>query len=301
MSDRERALTVAHQLSRAEHRQLRRGELDADTIRMLMDRTAGLSAPAARPDGELPANGIGWRIGEGGPTRRLHPRLLRGSFWLGMFAYVGSNGATMLGLSPGLAFLVGILPFTTYLGAVCAAAELKVRRLWRAPRAERLDEWPSGTAVRLTGVVVPAATIPSLFRGTPALLFKSAAGGAQRTQGIDFDLDLEGGQRVRVSVRRALLVDRATRTREPPACGPVTTHQHRLTSALFTGPSLWARLFGPFPRFEISIGPGDRVEVCGVLHHEPAPDAQAPFARQMATRAVLRAPRRGLLLVRRLG
>lgn len=267
----------------------------------MIDRTAGLLAPAARLEGELVPNGVGWRLGEGGPTRRLFPRLLRWSFWWGALGYVGSNGASFLGLSPDLAFLVGLLHFTAYLGAVRLAAELRVRRLWRAPRAERPSDWPSGTAVRLTGVVAPAATVPSLFRGTPAVLFKSATGFAQRTQGIDFDLDLEGGQRARICVRRALLVDRATRTSEPPACGPVTAHEHRLASALFTGPSLWGRLFGPGRRYEAAVGPGDRVEVWGVLHHEPAPDALAPFARQMPTRPVLRAPTRGLLLVRRLG
>jgi hypothetical protein len=173
--------------------------------------------------------------------------------------------------------------------------------------ALELEDCPNGATVRVAGVISSEATVPSLFRAQPSVLFKSAIRSAEQTQGIDFALDLDNGQRVRICVRRALLVDRPLRTREPPACGPVSVDHwsdgrggFSLKSDMFTGPSWWARLFGPARRYEASVGPGDRVEVCGVLHHEPAPDDLGPFARQMPIRAVLRAPARYPLLVRRL-
>jgi len=105
-------------------------------------------------------------------------------------------------------------------------------------------------------------------------------------------------------VRGAFLVDRPTRTQQAPACGPVYAgpcsegFRARLRSALLAEPSPLFRSFGD--RYESSVGPGDRVEVFGVLHTELAPDAAAPFARLAPRRFVLRATGRQPLLVRRL-
>ena len=287
---------------------MRRGELDADRVAELMDLTRGLVAPVAPPDGHLVPNGTGWRVGEGRLSVRLYPRLSTWAMRSGAFSGMGFTWANLLGIhnSAALAVVLGVLPIAAFVGSIRLTAGMVARRLWRAPRPARLEECPTGTAVRLAGVISSQATVPTLFRAKPAVLFKSVVGFAEQTQGIDFALDLEDGQRVRICVRRALLVDRARRTREPPACGPVSVdhwserHRFRLKSDLFSGPSLWARLFGAARRYEASVGPGDRVEVCGVLHHEPAPDDRAPFARQMPVRVVLRAPAKYPLLVRRL-
>jgi hypothetical protein len=294
-------------LSRAELRRLRRGELDADRVAELMELTRGLVAPVAPPAGDLVPNGTGWRVGEGSLGFRLYPRLSRWAWHSGVFAGFGPTWATLLGIHHSYAAMLalGVLPTAVFLGSVQLAVGVRARRLWRAPRPARLEDCPSGTSVRVTGVVSSGTTVPTLFRGEPSVLFKSVVGLAQQTQGIDFELDLENGQRARVCVRGAALVDRARRTREPPACGPVSIDhwsdrgRPRLKSDLFTGPSLWARLTGASRRYEASVGPGDRVEVCGVLHHEPDPDVLAPFARQMPVRAVLRAGDQHPLLVRR--
>jgi hypothetical protein len=306
MSDdgsKSRDLAVRGEITRAELARLRRGELDADTIKALMQLSQGLGAPAAPPEGDLVPNGTGWRVGEGGPTLRLYPRALRGALWTGAILCYG-NWAMALGLAPSsflLVMLANLLPLAALVGAVRVATGVTLRRLARAPAVERLADCASGAAVRVTGVVADGPTVRTLFRGSPAVLFKSAVPMAQQTQGIDFDLDLESGERARISVRRAMLLDPGRRTHEPPACGPVGVDGNRLTSLIFRPPSLLARLLGRARHYEVSVAPGDRIEVCGVLHHEPAPEALAPFAREMPTRAVVRAPRGKPLLVRRVG
>jgi hypothetical protein len=292
------------ELSRADLARLRRGELDADTVAALMDRTRALVAPEAPLEGDLIPNGTGWRIGEGSLALRLYPRLWTWALSSGAFAGFGPTWANLLGVSHSLALavLLGLVPPTLFAGVVRGAVAVVERRLWSAPRVERLLDCPSGTLVRVAGVIASGAVVPTLFRATPSVLFKSAVGLAEQTQGIDFELDVEDGQRAHVCVRRAVLLDRARRTREAPACGPVSVdswserRRSKLKSDLFTGPSLWRRIIGPGRRYEASVGPGDRVEICGVLHHEPAPDALAPFARQMPVRAALRAGKYPLLV-----
>jgi hypothetical protein len=299
----DRALAVRGGLTRGELARLRRGELDADTIRALLKQTRGLGAPEAPPEGDLVPNGTGWRIGAGGPTLRLYPRLLKWALWTGAFLSFVPNWGIVLGLPSLLTTMAANLaPLATFLGGVRLATEVTLRRLQRAPSPERLADCPSGTAVRVSGVVVSSATVPTLFRGAPAVLFCSKAGFAQQTQGIDFELDLDSGDHAWISVRRAMILDRPDRVLEPLACGPVLDHENRLASAIFTArPSRLGRLLGSGRYYEAAVGPGDRIEIYGVLHHEPAPEALAPFARQMPTRAVIRAPRNRPLLVRRLG
>src|SRR5437762_9831859 len=147
------------------------------------------------------------------------------------------------------------------------------------------------------------AAVPTLFRGLPAVLFRNCIGNADEVRGIDFELDLDGGQQARVCVRGALLVDRPTRAQQAPACGPVYAEpcaegfKARLRSALLVEPSPVFRAFGS--RHESSVGPGDRIEVAGVLHHEPAPEAAEPFTRRIPIALVLRAGAGQPLLVRR--
>jgi len=305
----ERALAVTGGLSTADVARLRRGELDARTVSALMEKTAGLAAPPAPPEGDLIPNGTGWRLGEGGPLKRIHPRLWKWALRSAALTGFGPTWAILLNVQHSFlaSISLGVLPFALMYGSFSLLATMKLRALMRAPTRANLAEGQPGETVRLEGVVAPGPSVPTLFRGRPAVLFMSAAGAVQQSQGIDFDLDMAGGQRVRVSVRRALLLDRLTRTREPPACGPISVDLspepggNRLTSNLLNDPSPLSYLFGEGRRYEASIGPGDRVEVCGVLHHEPDPDARAPFARQIPIRTVIRAGSKQPLLVRRLG
>jgi hypothetical protein len=305
----ERALAVRAGLSRAELDQLRQGEIEADIVAALIDRSAGLAAPAPPAEGDLLPNGTGWRVGQGGRAERMHPRLWLLSVRAGALGGLGPTWASLLGIHHSfvIAMGLGLMPIGLLFGAVHLSAAIRLRPLRRAPRHFSVADCPSGTTVRIDGVVVSDATVPTLFAGAPAVLFTSVFGAGQQTQGIDFHLDLDGGERVRVAVRGAMLLDRPRRSRESPACGPVrvdwsTDHgRPRLTSDIFAGPSLRSRLFAWRRRYEAVIAPGDRVEVCGVLHHEPDPDARAPFARQMPTRAVIREGNKLPLLVRRLG
>jgi hypothetical protein len=127
---------------------------------------------------------------------------------------------------------------------------------------------------------------------------------ADETRGIDFFLGLDNGEQAKVAVRGGFLLDRPQRTREPPACGPVSPEPvmspdgfkgvYTLRSYMLRRDPLIARLF---PRYESSVGPGDRVEVCGVVRHVLAPELRSP--REVPTRAVLGAGADTSLLVRR--
>ena len=179
------------------------------------------------------------------------------------------------------------------------------RRLARAVRPGCLAEIEPGRLVRLTGVIAPQPTVPTLFRGIPAVLFRNRLGGADETRGIDFLLDVDGGGQATICVRQALFLDRPTRTREPPACGPVGIEafgegrRHRLRSVLVIEPSLFLRLSRP-ARHESAVAPGDRIEVFGFLHQEAAPDTAGAFDRHVPVRFAVRAGAQLPLVVRRI-
>jgi hypothetical protein len=287
-------------LTRDELRALRRKEgVDADTVTRWMDQTRGLAAPEAGEHGELAANGCGWVVGLGGPSKRGSPRLFR------CFALSGGTIAlgTALSGSPGLGHSVlalialSLAPMAS-LGLACYVGAR--RRLRRQLAAARLwsgrDQIAPGTLVRMRGVVAAQPTVPSLFRGVPAVLFRNTVAVAEETRGIDFLLEVPGAQ-VKVAVRRAMLLDRPRRIGHPPVCGPVYPGARRLQPDTVSYVPLMSRLLSPR---ESSIGPGDEVEVCGVLDHEPARDGAGPFDRHIATDLVIRAVDRGLLLVRKL-
>jgi hypothetical protein len=274
-----------------------------------MDISAGLAAPAPPPEGDLIPNGTGWRLSQGTVAERMHPRLWGLAMRSGVVLFgFGATQTTLLGIHSLLATTaLSVAPLVLFMGALNVSVAIKLHPLRRAPRPPQLADCPPGTTVRLQGVVVSDATVPTLFRGAPAVLFKSVVGSGHQTQGIDFDLQLEGGERVRIAVRRAMLLDRPLRTREPPACGPVRVDwasepgRPRLASDIFSAASLLSRIRAARPRYEAAIAPGDRIEVCGVLHQEPDPDARAPFSRQLPVRTVIRAGNELPLLVRRLG
>jgi hypothetical protein len=295
------------EMSRGEIRRLRRGELGPAETAAWMQRTGGLTAPDAPAEGDLPANGTGWLLGLDPVGGRLHPRLA-----LALSCGAGA-GALLVKLADLVALHRPPLIVAMMLGALIPLVsvglfELAVRsalqrHLCRAARPVHLDDVAPGSLVCLTGVIPLQPSVPTLFRGVPAVLFRDCVDGADEMRGIDFDVDLDGGQQARVCVRRALLLDRPTRAPQPPACGPVHAQPApeafgaRLRSALLVEPSPLFRTSGA--RRESSVGPGDRVEVTGVLHRELAPDAADPFARVIPTCFVLRAGTARPLLVRR--
>lgn len=265
----------------------------------LVLRAAGLAAPEAPTQGDLVPNASGWLIGAGGRTRQLYPDLLP---WMDrLFAasmalvWVSWFPHTLLGRLPLLAIATvvfhgrGLIP------------RLRLRRqLGRAQRATRLGNVPAGTLVRVVGTIAPQATVPTLFRGVPAVLARNRIADADETRGLDFLLDLDQGEQIKVAVRRAFLLEPPERSREPPACGPVSAYtvgrRQLLRSELFEhqGVPSWRGR-----RYESSVGPGDRVEVCGVVRHVPAPDLEGRFLRVPPMRTVLVGEEERPLLVRR--
>jgi hypothetical protein len=130
-------------------------------------------------------------------------------------------------------------------------------------------------------------------------------GWADETRGLDFLLALDNGEQAKVAVRGSFLVERPKRTHEPPACGPVSPEavmsspdslgrHHILRSDMLRSDPLFPRLLG---RYESSVGPGDRIEVCGVVRQVLAPELRS--LREVPTRPVLGAGEETPLLVRR--
>ena len=154
------------------------------------------------------------------------------------------------------------------------------------------------TVVRVTGTIGSQATVPTLFRGVPAVLFRNRLADAEETRGQDFLLDLDQGEQAKVAARRAFLLDPPTRTDEPPACGPVCAYRvdrrFELRSDMFE--RSWFR--SRYRRYESSVGPGDRVEVCGIVEHVLDPTMESPSQRQPPMRPVLMANEKTPLLVR---
>ena len=276
------------------------------------ERSAGLRAPTAPADGALAPNGTGYLLAVGPPAQRVHPRLAAAARWLSALA-VPVVAAMPFLLVPAPYGLLGVaalgavacwLPGALLAGATRARL---ARRLAAAPplssaaalappvtpAARETAPRPArkAQAVRLTGTVAEQATVPSLFTGRPVVLATSDCAGVVETRGIDFDVRLVGGKIVRVPAREALLIGRGQRVRGQPSCGPLTLSvaggERRLRSALLSTDGWIGRLAGLAAR-ELTLGPGDAVEVCGVLDFEPDPATQRGFARGPALRAVLR-------------
>lgn len=297
------------EMSRENVGRFRRGELSTAEKAAWMERTRGLDAPEAPADGDLPPNGAGWLVSVKPIGGRLHPDLpLLVACCAGAAALLATCAAVLAWHRPPLVVpaLLGALIPLSFVGLRELAARHRIQSYFaRAARPLRLADVAPGDVVCLSGVIAVQPAVPTLFRGVPAVLFRNCVHNADEVRGIDFDLDLDldGGQQARVCVRRAFLVDRPTHAQQAPACGPVYAELSaegfgaRLRSALLVDRSPF-RTFGA--RYESSVGPGDRVEVAGVLHQELALDAAAPFSRFPPTRFVLRAAAHRPLLVRRL-
>ena len=211
------------ELSRGEIRRLRRGELGPAETAAWMQRTRGLTAPDPPAEGDLPANGTGWLLGVNPVGGRLHPRLT-----LAVSCCAG-GGALLAKLADLVAFHRPPLIVAMLLGALIPLVSVGVfelgvryalqRHLARAARPVCLGDVAPGSLVCLTGVVTIQPSVPTLFRGVPAVLFRNCVDSADEMRGMDFDVEVEGGQQARVCVRRAFLLDRPTRARQAPACG----------------------------------------------------------------------------------
>lgn len=283
-------------ITRSELARLRRGELDASAVAALVDRTVGLGAPRAPPEGDLVPNESGWLIGVGEPQEQMYPD----SKWverLSVLAFLPGLVAAELTHFAHVVLPAGIVASALIVTSIVPRVRLQ-RQLKRARQVAHLADVPEGTLVRVSGTIPPQATVPTLFRGIPAVLFRTRMDSAQETRGLDFLLDLDNGEQAKVAVRSGFLLEPPKRTREPPACGPVSPHAvgrvYVLRSDMLRRPPLLSRLFG---RYESSVGPGDRIEVCGIVRHVFSPDLRS--LRQVPTRPVLGAGEDTPLLVRR--
>jgi hypothetical protein len=149
-----------------------------------------------------------------------------------------------------------------------------------------------GRIVRVEGTVAEQATVPSLFSGRPVVLATSDCAGVVETRGIDFDVRLADGRLVRVPARDAVLLGRPSRVRGLPSCGPLTFTlaggEPRLHSALLSADG-WIGSLLRFTAHELTLGPGDVVDLCGAIDLEPDEEAQRGFGRGPALRLVMRA------------
>ena len=265
------------------------------------ERSAGLRAPPAPDAGRLSANGTGYLLAIGPPSQHLYPRSWSVAGWLSALS-VPVVAALPFLLVPAPYGLLGVAALGTLacwlpraaLGTL-ARARL-ARRLERAPRlatiAPEVDHTRlAGRLVRLEGVVSEQATVPSLFTGRPAVLAISDCAGVVETRGIDFDVRLADGRLVRVPARDAVLLGRPPRVRGHLLCGPLTLTvddgKPRLRSALLSADG-WIGSVLRFAAHELTLGPGDAVELCGAIDLEPDEETQRGFARGPALRPVLR-------------
>jgi hypothetical protein len=180
----------------------------------------------------------------------------------------------------------------SYWGVRAATTDRPIRRqLANAERFHPDSPRQSGQVVRVEGVVAAQPTVPTLFAGKPAVLFRNCVDHADETRGIDFWLDVGGGHRVKVLVYDALLLERPRRFRGTPACGPVSSHtddgnRQRVRSDLCYPPRMWHRLLEP-RLYESAICPGDRIDVTGVVHHQADPGGAAGPSRRVPLQAVI--------------
>jgi hypothetical protein len=283
------------------------------------ERSAGLQAPRAPAEGLLGAKGGGYLLAIGPPSRRLYPRATAAGRWLSALALPVVAAMPFL-LVPAPYGPLGVAA----LGALaCWLPGRLLAGLARRRLARRLDAAPEGAPaaasetsaapdaagterpagggqasglparrlVRLAGTVAEQATVPSLFTRRPVVLATSEYAGATETRGFDFDVRLADGTLVRVPARDAVLLGRGPRVRGRPQCGPLaltlTGDGPRLRSALLAAGGGWAGRLLDLTARELTLGPGDAVELCGELDYEPD-DARSGGSRGPAMRAVLR-------------
>ena len=304
------ALASDRRITEADLADLRAGRLPLAEAAQWVARARGLGAPISMTAGPLAANGTGWLIAQGSVEQRLAPGARHNVLRTALVS-AGTSVAlsTVDQLSVRIALIVGLATTAaTALAAIRARTRRRltnVRRQALATGSAALFQRPEGQSARVAGTIIPQATFPALFRGTPSVLCRSVLAGADETRGIDFTVALDDGSPVRVEVHGGYVDERPTGVAGTPACGPVYPSVAaegalpRILSALHIAPSLRHRRLARRPR-EVSTGPGDRVEVLGTLHREVAPDGVAAPGRSTPIRFVLRSSPELPLCVRRL-
>jgi hypothetical protein len=266
---------------------------DEATLVADWERSAGLRAPPAPADGVLAPRGVGYLIAIGPPSDRLHPRLATAGRWLPALAVpvIAALPFVLVPAPYGVLGVAGLAALACWLPGKLVAGIARVR-LWRrlaaAVRRRQL--------VRLTGVVAEQKTVPSLLTGRPVVLAVSDCAGVTETRGFDFDVRLDDGTPLRVPARDAILFGRRHRLRGEPRCGPITLtlsgNGPRLSSGLLAGRGFLDRVFERLA-YEVTLGPGDVVEIYGARDVEPDPNGERSFGRGPAFRSVVR-PAAGL-------
>ncbi len=267
--------------------------------------TAARSTPVAR----------GWLLRRVERTRpwQLLPPGTRGTL-------VGASMFSLLGMASGLLTashypeLLVWLYVSSVLPMLCAPvlAEKRLRRLAaRRPFTRSLAERCRGDVVKMRGRVREGATfetaglrrpaVLACYAGTVTYVTGHITDGLERpwheTRGFDFAVDLPSGEALSVRVRGVYFLP------QPPETRPLFwgRNMQTLPSPLRRRASADRRgamtevIFG-----ETSLGPGDDVEVVGVLDHEVSPEATAA-GRGARLHPVLRAGSLTPLLVRRCG
>jgi hypothetical protein len=147
---------------------------------------------------------------------------------------------------------------------------------------------PPGSLVRVVGTVRAEAAFTAAVSGEPAVLAHyevrpDTGPRSHLVRGVDFFLDVDGSDAVRVAVADAYFDDRHALETPTPANFAVVGH---------TG--LGARYR------EARLAPGDRVEAVGVLIREVDPRVPCGPGREPGLRVVLQASPRLPLLLRKL-
>jgi hypothetical protein len=161
-------------------------------------------------------------------------------------------------------------------------ANARLRRAALHVTAGSLRGSPAGSLVRVMGTVLAPEPFVSAVMGKPAVLAVYEGTPAyHQVRGIDFMLEVDGGEAVRVAVQDAYFDEAA-----------------REESAAVARFRVVGNEAGFFWR-EARIGPGDRVEAIGVLVREVDPTLAAGPGRDPPLRCVIRARGRTPLLLRR--
>ena len=281
--------------------------------------TLALSQPpsallAPQPDSDdLAANDTGWLLGRGHPGWRLFPSLTRYGPRLGHAAgflpTILWSGHWLAGLtSHPLAPLILAVSLATALRVAAprltrALAEAWVLRPFAKTRAPHPAAAAPGTRVRLAGTICAQATVPSLFRGQPCVLSRNQLAKADETRGIDFWMETNTGERILIHVRNAIFDDRPTPVPTEPSCGPVWCDSgDRGRPRIRLEPAgvveFMNHVLPPRP-CETALRPGDKIEVCGLLHREAGPAGHALPGRGSPIYWSLRSGGKGWLVIRR--
>jgi hypothetical protein len=202
----------------------------------------------------------------------------------GVAAAIGDASAVPLVawfLALGGGLILAWLPLLFRLSTRLASRRLRRRAALHAT-AGSLRGSPPGSLVRVIGTVHAPEPFVSAVIGKPAVLALYEAGvGNHQVRGIDFILEVDGGESVRVAVRDAYLDESPLQE---------TTRPADLLVVGSAGEATWR---------EARIGPGDRVEVIGMLVREVDPTLAAGPGREPPLRWVIRAGAGMPLLVRR--